>query len=360
MADIVDYLIATREHGGSDLHLAVGAPPAARIDGILKPLTETELTAEDTKALVYAALTDAQRSRLEQDWDVDFPVQITDVGRFRGNAHYVRGSIEAAFRFIPREIPGLEQLGHGPGAIELCDARSGMILVTGSAGMGKTTTLAAMAERILSQRSCVLVSIEDPIEYIFEHRYGIAKQRQVGDDAKSFAAALRSALRQDPDVILVSEMRDPETISTALTAAETGHLVISTLHAIDATRAIDRLVDAFPGNQQDQIRSQFAGVLVGIISQRLLRRCDASGRILSTEVMKSNPGVRAVIREGRTERIPGLIQIGASEGMHTMDDSLGHLLIHGHISFDDAMSHAADPGYVATLLKDHLKNQPKK
>jgi twitching motility protein PilT len=360
MSDIVDLLMATRQAGGSDLHLSVGVPPAARVDGVLRPLTDVDLTAEHTKVLIYSTLTDTQRSRLEQQWDVDFPVQIADVGRFRGNAHYVRGSIEAAFRFIPKEIPGLEQLGHGQAAADLCDARSGLILVTGSAGMGKTTTLAAMAERILSQRSCVLVSIEDPIEYIFEHRYGIAKQRQIGDDAKTFASALRSALRQDPDVILVSEMRDPETIATALTAAETGHLVISTLHAIDATRAIDRLVDAFPGNQQQQIRSQFAGVLVGIISQRLLSRADSGGRVLATEVMKSNPGIRAVIREGRTERIPGLIQIGASEGMHTMDDSLGHLLVNGHISFDDAMAHATDPAYVGGLLKEHLKNQPKK
>lgn len=360
MPDIVDLLTTTRELGGSDLHLTVGAPPVARVDGELKPLLDAALTMEDTKALIYSALTDAQRARFEQEWDLDFPVQVAQVGRFRGNAHMVRGGIEAAFRFIPEQVPSLEGLGHGPAVQYLCQVSSGLILVTGAAGMGKTTTLAAMAEYILAERSCVLVSIEDPIEYVFQHNRGLAKQRQVGDDAKSFAAALRAALRQDPDVILVSEMRDLETIATALSAAETGHLVISTLHSIDATRAIDRLVDAFPGDQQPQIRSQIAGCLVGIVSQRLMVRRDAPGRVLATEVMKANPGVRALIREGRTERLAGLIQIGASEGMHTMDDSLGHLLIHGHISFDDAMTHAHDPNYVAGLLKEHLKNQPKK
>lgn len=360
MSDIVDLLTATRNVGGSDLHLAVGAPPAARVDGVLKPLLETDLAPEDTKALIYGTLTDAQRARFEQDWDIDFAVQVNGVGRFRGNAHMCRGAIEAAFRFIPKEVPGLLSLGHGDAVLELADSRSGLILVTGPAGMGKTTTLAAMAERILSNRSCVLVSIEDPIEYVFTHRYGIAKQRQIGDDAKSFSSALRSALRQDPDVILVSEMRDPETIATALTAAETGHLVISTLHSLDASKAIDRLIDAFPGDQQNQIRSQVAGVLVGIIAQRLLVRSDAPGRVLASEVLKANPAVRAVIREGRAEQLPGLIQIGASDGMHTMDDSLAHLLCNGYLSFDEALNNARDPNYVAARYREHAQDQKKK
>ncbi|MFN0125798.1 MAG: type IV pilus twitching motility protein PilT [Verrucomicrobiales bacterium] len=360
MSDIVDLLTATRNAAGSDLHLAVGAPPAARVDGVLKPLLDTDLAPEDTKALIYGTLTDAQRARFEQQWDIDFAVHVNGVGRFRGNAHMVRGAIEAAFRFIPEEVPGLLSLGHGEAVLDLSDSRAGLLLVTGPTGSGKTTTLAAMAERILSNRSCVLVSIEDPIEYIFTHRYGIAKQRQVGDDAKSFSSALRAALRQDPDVILVSEMRDPETIATALTAAETGHLVISTLHSVDATKAIDRLVDAFPGDQQGQIRSQVAGVLVGIIAQRLIVRSDAPGRVLASEVMKANSAVRAVIREGRAEQLPGLIQIGASEGMHTMDDSLAHLLCHGHIAFDEALSNARDPAYVAARFKDHAQSQSKK
>jgi twitching motility protein PilT len=287
-------------------------------------------------------------------------VQVSGVGRFRGNAHMCRGAIEAAFRFIPQSVPGLLELGHGDSVLELADSRSGLILVTGPAGMGKTTTLAAMAERILSNRSCVLVSIEDPIEYVFTHRYGIAKQRQIGDDAKSFASALRAALRQDPDVILVSEMRDPETIATALTAAETGHLVISTLHSVDASKAIDRLIDAFPGDQQNQIRSQVAGVLVGILAQRLLVRSDAPGRVLASEVLKANSAVRAVIREARAEQLPGLIQIGASDGMHTMDDSLAHLLCHGYIGYDDALNHARDSAYVANLYREHAKGQAKK
>ena len=360
MNDSVDLLMATRAIGGSDLHLVVGAPPAARVDGVLKPLLEQELRPEDTKGLIYGTLTDSQRARFEQEWDIDFAVQVAGVGRFRGNAHMCRGAIEAAFRFIPQEVPSLQSLSHGQTALDFCEARSGLVLVTGPAGMGKTTTLAAMAENILSQRSCVLVSIEDPIEYVFTHRYGVAKQRQVGDDAKSFASALRSALRQDPDVILVSEMRDPETISTALTAAETGHLVISTLHSVDASKAIDRLVDAFPGDQQTQIRSQVAGVLVGIIAQRLLVRSDAPGRVLATEVLKANSGVRAVIREGRAEQLPGLIQIGASDGMHTMDDSLAHLLCQGHISYDEAINHATDRVHVDAAYREHAKAQGRK
>jgi len=357
MNDIVDLLALTRSVGGSDLHLVVGAPPAARVNGILKTLHDSDLRPEDTKGLIYGTLTDAQRARFEQNWDIDFAVQVADIGRFRGNAHLCRGAIEAAFRYIPQEVPNLASLGHSDAVLDMCSARSGLILVTGPAGMGKTTTLAAMAEHILSQRSCVLVSIEDPIEYLFTHRYGIAKQRQIGDDAKSFASALRSALRQDPDVILVSEMRDPETISTALTAAETGHLVISTLHSVDASKAIDRLVDAFPGDQQGQIRSQVAGVLVSIIAQRLLPRHDAPGRVLATEVMKANSGVRAVIREGRAEQLPGLIQIGASDGMHSLDDSLAHLLCQGHLSYEEAISHASDPNHIAALYREHAKAQ---
>ncbi len=357
MRDIVDYLSAARQLGGSDLHLVVGAPAAARVNGDLHPLEDDPLTAERAKELIFQGLNETQRARLEQTWELDFAVAVNGVGRFRGNAHYCRGAVEAAYRYIPTDVPAIEDLGHGQAVANLCNVRSGLVLVVGATGMGKTTTLAAMSKRILEQRSCVLVTIEDPIEYSLSHQYGLVKQRQVGDDSKTFAAALRSALRQDPDVIIVSEMRDLDTIATALTAAETGHLVIATLHAIDAPKALDRLIDAFPADQQAQIRAQVAGSLQAIIAQRLLPRADQAGRVLASEVLLANPAVRAIIREGRNERLVGLIQIGASEGMHTIDDSLVHLLLHGFLGFEDATAYARDPEYVKQQVQDHLKQK---
>ncbi len=346
MRDIVEYLTLTRQLNGSDLHLSVGVPPATRVNGILQPLSEGELSPETCREMVYAVLSQSQRARLEADFDLDFALTVRDVGRFRGNAHFCRGNVEAAFRFVPHEVPDLASLGHGATVEQLCDARSGLILITGMAGMGKTTTMAAMAKRILAARSGVMVTIEDPIEFVLHHSYGLVKQRQVGDDAKSFAAALRSALRQDPDTILVGEMRDLETIQLALTAAETGHLVISTLHAIDSPKAIDRLVDVFPADQQSQIRAQLANALVAILSQRLLTRTDAPGRVLASEILRVNDAVRTVIREGRVERLVGLLQIGAHEGMHTIDDSLAHLASNGHVALEDALAHARDPEFI--------------
>ena len=232
--DIIDFLRATRDRNGSDLHLTVGAPPAARVDGKLNPLSDVDLTSERCKELVYAVLTEAQRAKLEDEWELDFAMQAESIGRFRGNAHFCRGNVEAAFRYIPEVIPELGDLGHGDAVSKFCKNNQGLVLVTGMTGAGKTTTLAAMAKKISEERSCVIVSIEDPIEYLFEHQYGLVKQRELGSDTHSFPAALRSALRQDPDVVLVSEMRDLETIRIAVTAAETGHLVISTLHTIAA------------------------------------------------------------------------------------------------------------------------------
>jgi twitching motility protein PilT len=357
MIHIIDYLIQTRELGGSDLHLAVGAPPAARVNGALQPLESENLTPLSCKDLIYGVLTDSQRSQLEDKWDLDFAVQVENVGRFRGNAHYSRGMVEATFRYVPKEIPELSSLGHGRAVTEMAMRRSGLVLVTGMAGQGKTTTLAAMTQRVLAERSCVIVSIEDPIEYVFDHSFGLIKQREIGSDSKSFAIALRAALRQDPDIILISELRDRETISTALTAAETGHLVIATMHAMDAAKAIDRLVDVFPHDQQGQIRSQISTALAGVISQVLLPRLDLPGRVLATEVMINNSAIGAIIREGRNERLISQIQIGAKDNMHTLDDSLTHLLINGHISFEDAQQHAREKDYVAGNFQAHLQAQ---
>ncbi|MBP7950050.1 MAG: PilT/PilU family type 4a pilus ATPase [Verrucomicrobiales bacterium] len=357
--DIVDYLTLTRQKGGSDLHLTVGAPPAARVNGALEPLEEQDLDPPTCKEMVMAVLTETQRAKLEKDWELDFAVNVSGVGRFRSNAHYCKGNVEAAFRFIPHEIPELRSLGHGQTVENFCRIRQGLILVTGMTGMGKTTTLAAMARRISEERSCVVITIEDPIEYVFDHNYGLVKQRQIGQDSHSFAAALRGAMRQDPDVIIVSEMRDLETIQAAITAAETGHLVISTLHTIDAAKAFDRIVDVFPSDQQQQIVTQLANSLEGVISQILIPRADQPGRVMATEVLVANMAIRTAIRERRVEQVHGLMQIGANVGMHTFDDSLAHLLIGGYISREEALAHARDKEFVMAQLQNALRQQRK-
>ena len=344
--DLFDYLRMTREMEGSDLHVTVGAPPAARLHGKLEPLGEFDLDPDSTRDLIFGVLTEAQRAKLEKEWELDFALQMRDVGRFRGNAHFTRGNVEAAFRYIPDRIPDLSELGHSETVEEFCRKPQGLVLVTGITGSGKSTTLAAMVKRISEQRSCVIITIEDPVEFVFPHAYGIVKQRQVGQDTHSFSAALRSALRQDPDVILVSEMRDLETIRTAVTAAETGHLVLATLHTQDAPRALDRLVDVFPPEQQPQILAQLANCLVGIIAQKLLPRQDSEGRLLATEVLVTNNGIRACMREKKWEQIPGLMEVGRQDGMHTFDASLAHLAAGGYITLEEALTHARDPEFI--------------
>ena len=263
-------------------------------------------------------------------------------GRFRGNAHYSRGAVEATFRHIPNIIPPLDALGLPPIVRELCTLEQGLIIVTGITGSGKTTTLAAMVEEINSTRSGVIISIEDPIEYVFGHKLCRVKQREIGTDTKSFPIALRHVLRQDPDVILISEMRDLETISAAVTAAETGHLVLATLHTIDAPKAIDRIVDAFPPDQQAQIIAQLANALQAVIAQRLLARADGKGRVVCTEVMTMNQGVRSCFRDRRFQQLLSMIEIGSKDGMMTFDESLAHLLANKQITREEALLNARD------------------
>lgn len=350
-ADLVDYLTRTAEIGGSDLHLAVGAPPVARVHGSLVALSEQPLDGNDTRDLILGVLTSAQRARLEKDWHLDLGLEIENLGRFRGNVHFVRGQWEAAFRVIAGEIPELDNLGHSIAVADFCRAQQGLLLVTGITGSGKTTTLAAMTKKISDQRSGVIVTLEDPIEFRFNHGSALVKQRELGTDFHSFAEGLRSAMRQDPDVILVAEMRDLETVSTAITAAETGHLVISTLHTIDAPKSIDRIVDVFPPEQKHFIMAQLANCLVGVISQRLLPRADGQGRVMASEVMVVNSGIRTAIREGKTQLLPGMIEIGGNHNMHTIDDSLQHLLTEGYISEDEAATHARNPVAIHELAR---------
>lgn len=342
LRDIDEYLRITVENRGSDLHLSVGAPPAARIHGALAPLEDFTLSAESTRSLIYSTLSEAQRSRLETDWELDYAIEIQGLGRFRGNVHFASGHLEAVFRHIPEHIPELSSLGHSDTIESLCNERRGLILVTGITGSGKTTTLASMVKRISETRSGVIITIEDPVEFLLPHRSCLIKQREIGRDTKNFSNALRQTLRQDPDVIVVSELRDLETIRIALTAAETGHLVLATLHTIDAPQTIDRLVDVFPADQQPQIISQLANVLEGVVCQRLLPKADGSGRVLATEVMRVNYGLRSLIRDRKIEQIVGLLEIGRKEGMHTIDDSLEFLLKGGYITLEEALFQCRD------------------
>ena len=335
--EIIDYLSDTVSRGGSDLHLSANAPACARVNGSLVCLDEEMLDAATVRALIIDALTEAQRTTLEDERELDFALQVSGVGRFRGNVHIARGNTEAAFRFITAEIPDLANLGHQPIVHQLCGIRSGLILVTGITGSGKSTTLASMVQEISNSRNGVIITLEDPIEYVFQHSSCLIKQREVGSDTKSFPRALRQALRQDPDVIVVSELRDLETIRIAISAAETGHLVLATLHTPDAPQTIDRLVDVFPADQQPQIVTMLASVLEAVISQRLIPRADGQGRVLATEVLRPGHGIRACIREHKLEQLVGLMEIGTRDGNHTIDQTLTALYESKIITREEAL-----------------------
>lgn len=340
--DITEYLKESVARGGSDLHLSTWAPACVRINGAIQPIDEEILDPETVRNLVLDTLTETQRSTLEQDWELDYALQVEGVGRFRGNVHMARGNVEAAFRFITQDIPELENLGHHDVVRDFCTLRSGLILVTGITGSGKSTTLASMVKRISETRSGVIITLEDPIEFIYQHSSCLIKQREVGGDTKSFPRALRQTLRQDPDVIVISEMRDLDTIRIALTAAETGHLVLATLHTPDAPQTIDRLVDVFPSDQQPQIIAQLSTSLEGIICQRLIPRADGQGRVLASEVLVPGHGIRNCIRERKLEQVVGLMEIGYREGNRTIDQSIMGLLEAGLITRDEAIFHCRE------------------
>src|ERR1700747_537960 len=359
--DLIDFLVLAAQQGASDLHLTAGAPPMMRIAGVIKPVSEDAavLSPEDTRRLVVETLKEAQRTRLENDWQLDFALHVGDLGRFSGNACYVSGAIEANFRHIPSEVGDLKTLGHSPVVDRWCDEKAGLVLVTGASGKGKSTTLASMAQTIARRHFVNIVSIEDPIEFFHSQGKSLVNQREVGSDARDFASALKNALRQDPDVILVGEMRDADTMQTAITAAETGHLVIATMHTNDAPTAIGRIIDAFPKEGQQFVAAQLAWSLLGVVCQYLLPRSGQTGLVLASELMKVNSGIEACIRDRRFSQIPGLIQIGHSDGMHTVDDSLIELLIADRINLMDAMAHARDPNFVKEEFQKALKSQRK-
>ncbi|MFA4993645.1 MAG: type IV pilus twitching motility protein PilT [Candidatus Omnitrophota bacterium] len=336
--EIRDLLLMCIDKGASDLHITENEPPILRIDGRLVRTELEKLNKQDLKKMVYGVLSNSQKEIFERELELDFSLALPELDRFRVNIHTQKGSVEGAFRRIPLEIPSVEKLGLPQIIIDLANKPNGLVLVTGPTGMGKTTTLAAMINHINSNRECLITCIEDPIEFIFANKRSIVKQREVYSDTHSFAQALRHALRQDPNVIVVGEMRDLETISTALTAAETGHLVLATLHTPDAPQTVARIIDVFPPHQQQQVKMQLSDCLQGVISQLLLPHISGTGRVLSTEIMVATPGIRNLIREQEIEQIPTLMQTGSQHGMYTMDKSLKGLHQKGLISLDMAMS----------------------
>ena len=338
--EIRDLLLLCIEKGASDLHITENEPPILRIDGNLNRTHLAVLNKQELKKMVYSILTNTQKEVFEKDLELDFSLALPDMDRFRVNVHLQKGTVEAAFRRVPLVIPAMQELGLPPIVVELARKSNGLVLVTGPTGMGKTTTLAAMINLINNERESLIICIEDPIEFIYSNKKSIVKQREIYSDTRTFAAALRHALRQDPNVIVVGEMRDLETISTALTAAETGHLVLATLHTPDAPQTIERIIDVFPPHQQQQVKLQLADSLQGVISQLLLPHASGRGRILACEIMIATPGIRNLIREQEIEQVPTLMQTGFQYGMKTMDKSLKDLVQQGLITLDVGMSKA--------------------
>lgn len=331
------------EQRASDLHLSVGSPPMMRLDGQLTSLTANvgALSGEQLEAAVVRILSPDQRERLFGELELDLAYTAPGVGRFRVNLYWQRNQLGAAFRLIDNAIRSLDELGMPPQVRDFAFLPRGLVLVTGPTGSGKSTTLASLVDVVNAELASHVMTVEDPIEFLHQNKRSIVSQREVGTDTHSFAAALKHVLRQDPDVILIGELRDLESISVALTAAETGHLVFSTLHTVDAAQSIDRIIDVFPPHQQDQIRTQLAGSLRGVISQTLLRRV-GGGRVVATEVLRMTPAIANLVREGKTHQIYSSLQSGAEHGMHTMDQSLAQLVRAGTVTYGHAREKAGD------------------
>jgi twitching motility protein PilT len=349
--DFAQVLMRMAQERASDVHLSPGFPPAIRSRGRIVPLEEYgPLMPQDTRDTVYSLLNDDQRKRFESHKQLDLAYAVPGVGRFRVNCFFQRGSISAAFRRIPHEIPTLAELNLPPVLQEFTKKPRGFVLVTGPTGSGKSTTLAAMIDVINQGREEHILTIEDPIEFLHEHKNCIVNQREIGADAEDFSLALKAALREDPDVILVGEMRDIETMSTALTAAETGHLVFATLHTQSTSQTVDRIIDVFPPEQQKQVRMQLSIALQGIVTQQLLPTADGAGRVVACEVLAPTPAVRNLIREGKTHQIYSAIQTSGAIGMQTMDSHLAQLVRMGRITRGLAEQRAAVPEELSRLL----------
>ena len=341
--DMSQILKFALQQNASDVLITSGSPPALRINGGLVLTNTPPLTPEDAKSLVYSILENRQVAEFEEKKELDFSIYVKGAHRFRGNVYLQRGCVGAAFRLIPSQIPDVKSLGLPKILTELCCRHQGLILITGPTGHGKSTTQAAMVDYINANRRVHIVTVEDPIEFMHENKKSVIEQREVGSDTFAFAKALSHVLRQDPDVILIGEMRDLDTIAAALTAAETGHLVIATLHTNDAVQSIDRLLDVFPPHQQGQIRVQLAFSLMAVLSQRLMPRADGKGRVAATELMVNNSAVSHLIRDGKAHSIYSVMETHAKEGMHVMDASVKDLYLKGIIAYDEAKLRMKNP-----------------
>ena len=352
MQDMVSILKAAVERGASDVHLVINQPPMIRVRGMVQAMEEFgPISAAESKQLIYSILYDEQRARFERDWELDCSVSIPQVARFRVNVFVQRNGTEAVMRVITDKIPSPEELSFTPVISSLAHLPRGLVLVTGPTGSGKSTTLACLLNIINEKRQEHILTVEDPIEFVYEPKNCVVRQREVGQHTKSFANALKYALRQDPDIILIGEMRDLETIAAALTIAETGHLVFATLHTTDAAQTVDRIIDVFPPHQQQQVRVQLSVTLKAVISQTLLPRANGIGRIAAREIMIVTPAIANLIREGKTHQIYTAIETGAKMGMISLDRALIDLVQKGEVTLEDAVAKAHNSEYVRTLGK---------
>lgn len=349
---IEELLITAKENKASDVHITVGLPPKMRINGILVDMDYPRLLPPDTEAVISTMMSEKRLQQFEELGEIDFSYSIPQIGRYRVNVFHQRGSMAASIRLVSTKIPLPEELGIPKSVVDLYQKKRGLVLVTGPTGSGKSTTLASIIDKINSTREVHVITLEDPIEYLHNHKKAMVNQREVGLDTHSYSNALRAALREDPDVILVGEMRDLETISTAITAAETGHLVLSTLHTIGAASTIDRIVDVFPPHQQQQIRVQLSMVLESVISQQLIPTADKKSRVAAFEVMHSTPAIKNLIREAKSPQINSTIQTSKKLGMQTMDDAIFDLYMKGDIDKENAVSYAQD----STIMEKRIDN----
>lgn len=343
MPSIEDILKEAKDAGASDVHLTVGIPPKMRVNGRLIDMDYPKFTPADTMEILLSIMTELQREKFEEKGEYDLSFSVPKTGRFRVNAYKQRGSVALAFRLVGTQVPSPAELGLPKSVVELSQKKRGLILVTGPTGSGKSTTLAALVDRINNSREAHVITLEDPIEYLHKHKKSIVNQREIGMDSENYANALRAALREDPDVIMVGEMRDFETIRIAITAAETGHLVLSSLHTIGAASTVDRVIDVFPPHQQQQIKIQLSNVLETVISQQLIPTADGNGRVAAFEIMHSNNAVRNLIREGKSHQLTGVIQTNRKLGMITMDDAILQLYEEDKIDRNMALQFAQNP-----------------